>query len=152
MVIGLPVSSFIASAVSLQITMVFFAVLNALVFIATLLFVPSLPITKQLSYGTQLSDYKNSYMDIHSHCHFNKFAIFVVYSYLTEYLNTVTNMSSNTIGLMLIIFGGVNIIGNIVEGKLLTKNAMKYIVSFSFHKEVSTFYYFSWDSSLYLWL
>jgi predicted MFS family arabinose efflux permease len=41
-------------------------------------------------------------------------------------------MSSNTVGLMLVIFGGANIIGNIVAGMLLTQNAMKYIVSFPF--------------------
>ncbi len=57
-------------------------------------------------------------------------AIFGVYSYLTEYLKTVTNMSPNTISLTLSIFGGASIIGNIVTGKLLTHSAIKTVVSF----------------------
>jgi MFS transporter, DHA1 family, inner membrane transport protein len=55
MVIGVPISNFIASAASLQMAMVFFAVVNAIVFIATLLFVPSMPVKERLSYGAQLS-------------------------------------------------------------------------------------------------
>ncbi|UUZ90138.1 MFS transporter [Paenibacillus sp. P25] len=57
-------------------------------------------------------------------------AVFGVYSYLAEYLKTVTNLSPNTISLTLFIFGGANIIGNIVAGRLLTHHAMKSIVSF----------------------
>lgn len=41
-------------------------------------------------------------------------------------------MSSNTISLMLLIYGGANIIGNIAAGKLLTKNANKSVVIFPF--------------------
>jgi predicted MFS family arabinose efflux permease len=133
MVIGVPIVSFIASAASIEMAMLFFTIVNALVFIATLLFVPSLPVTERLSYGTQLSVLKKSitWISIATVILLNS-AIFGVYSYLAEYLNTVTNMSSNTVGLMLVIFGGANIIGNMVAGKLLTQNAMKYIVSFPF--------------------
>lgn len=133
MVIGVPIVSFIASAASIEMAMLFFTIVNALVFIATLLFVPSLPVTERLSYGTQLSVLKKSitWISIATVILLNS-AVFGVYSYLAEYLNTVTNMSSNTVGLMLVIFGGANIIGNMVAGKLLTQNAMKYIVSFPF--------------------
>ena len=41
-------------------------------------------------------------------------------------------MSSNAITIMLFIFGGANIIGNIVAGKLLTNNARRTVVSFPF--------------------
>jgi predicted MFS family arabinose efflux permease len=60
MVIGVPVASFIASAVSLQMALGFFAVVNAITFIATLLFVPSMPVEGRLSYGAQLSVLKKS--------------------------------------------------------------------------------------------
>lgn len=53
-------------------------------------------------------------------------------------------MSSNTIRLMLLIYGGANIIGNIAAGKLLTKNANKSVVIFPFDSYL--------DSSPYLWL
>jgi MFS transporter, DHA1 family, inner membrane transport protein len=41
-------------------------------------------------------------------------------------------MSSNTITIMLVVFGGANIIGSILAGKLLTKNALKSVVAFPF--------------------
>jgi MFS transporter, DHA1 family, inner membrane transport protein len=133
MVIGVPVSSFIASAVSLQMAMVFFAVVNAIAFIATLLFVPSMPVEERLSYGAQLSVLKKSitWLSIVTVILLNS-AVFGVYSYLAEYLKTVTNMSSNSISLILFVYGGANIIGSIVAGKLLTKNAIKSVVVFPF--------------------
>jgi DHA1 family inner membrane transport protein len=133
MVIGVPIASLIASTSSLQMAMVFFAVVNIMVFIATLLFVPSLPVEKTLSYGAQLSVLNKSvtWLSIASIILLNS-AVLGVYSYLAEYLKTVTIMSSNAISLMLFIYGGANIIGNVVAGKLLTNNANKSIVSFPF--------------------
>lgn len=59
-------------------------------------------------------------------------AVFGVYSYLAEYLKSVTNISGKLISFMLILFGVANIIGNIIAGKLLTKNALKTVVVFPF--------------------
>ncbi|MCR8868422.1 MFS transporter [Peribacillus frigoritolerans] len=133
MVVGVPIVSFIANAVSIEMAMAFFAIVNAIVFLATLIFVPSMPVEEKLSYGAQLSVLKKSitWLSIMAVILLNS-AIFGVYSYLTEYLKTVTNMSSNTISLMLLIYGGANIIGNIAAGKLLTKNANKTVVIFPF--------------------
>lgn len=131
MVIGVPIASLIVSAISLQMAMAFFAVVNIVVFIATLLFIPSMPVEERLTNGSQLSVLKKSitWFSIAAVILINS-AIFGVYSYLAEYLRTVTNMSSNTISLMLFIYGGANIIGNIVAGKLLTNRAVKTVVSF----------------------
>ncbi|RPJ99067.1 MFS transporter [Priestia endophytica] len=133
MVVGVPIASFIASITSLQMAMVFFAVVNVIAFIATLLFVPSMPVKERVSYGAQLSVLKKliTWQSIVAVIFLNS-AIFGVYSYLAEYLKTVTNVSSTTISFMLVIFGGANIIGNIVAGKLLTKNAIKFVVAFPF--------------------
>lgn len=133
MVVGVPIASFIASTISLQMAMVFFAVVNAIAFFATLLFVPSMPVTEKLSYGAQLSVLKKfvTWQSIVAVIFLNS-AIFGVYSYLAEYLKTVTNMSSNTITIMLFIFGGANIIGNVLAGKLLTKIALSSVVLFPF--------------------
>ncbi|MNE50323.1 Purine efflux pump PbuE [compost metagenome] len=53
-----------------------------------------------------------------------------MYSYLTEYLITVTRMSSNTVSLTLFLFGGANIIGNIIAGRLLTSRAAATVIVF----------------------
>lgn len=131
MVAGVPIASFINSAVSYEAAMAFFAIVNAIVFIATLIVVPSMPVEERVSYGTQLSVFKKSiiWISIVTVILLNS-AIFGVYSYLAEYLKTVTNMSPNTITLTLFIFGGANIIGNIVAGRLLTHSAIKTVVSF----------------------
>lgn len=133
MVVGVPIASFIASAISLQMAMVFFAVVNVLVFIATWLFVPSMPVKEKLSYGAQVSVLRKmiTWQSIIAVIFLNS-AIFGVYSYLAEYLKTVTIMSANSITIMLVVFGGANIIGNIVAGKLLTNNALKTIIAFPF--------------------
>lgn len=133
MVVGVPITSFLASTVSFQISMAFFAIVNVIVFIATLVFFPSMPVKERLSYGAQLSVLKKpiTWLSIVAVILLNS-AIFGVYSYLAEYLKTITNISGKSISLMLVIFGGANIIGNIVAGKLLTKNAIKSVVSFPF--------------------
>ena len=151
-VIGVPISNFIASTTSLQMAMVFFAVVNAMAFIATLLFVPSMPVKERLSYGAQLSVLKKliTWHSIMAVIFLNA-AVFGVYSYFAEYLKTVTNMSSNSITIMLLIFGGANIIGNIVAGRLLTKNALKSVVLFLLHWELFISYYSYLDIYPYLW-
>lgn len=133
MVVGVPIASFIASTTSLQMAMVFFAIVNMLAFVATLLFVPSMPVKDRLSFGAQISVLKKSitWLSIVSVILLNS-AVFGVYSYFADYLKTVTNMSSNTISLILFVYGGANIIGSIVAGKLLTKNAIKSVVTFPF--------------------
>ncbi|EOR21074.1 MFS transporter [Niallia alba] len=131
MVVGVPIASFIASAVSLQMALAFFSLVNAIAFLATWIYVPSMPVKEKLSYGTQISVLKKliTWQSIVAVIFLNS-AVFGVYSYLAEYLKTVTNMSSNVITITLMVFGGANIIGNIVAGKLLTKNAQKTIISF----------------------
>ncbi|MED3726171.1 MFS transporter [Priestia filamentosa] len=133
MVLGVPIASFLASTVSFQISMAFFAIVNAIVFIATLVIFPSMPVKERLSYGAQLSVLKKpiTWLSIVAVILLNS-AIFGVYSYLAEYLKTVTNTSGKLISFMLVLFGVANIIGNIVAGKLLTKNAIKTVVAFPF--------------------
>jgi DHA1 family inner membrane transport protein len=133
MVLGVPVTSFIASQTSFEMAMLFFAIINAITFIATLLFVPSMPVSERLSYGSQISVLKNSitWLSIAAVIFINS-AIFGVYSYLAEYLEIITNISGKTISLMLVVYGGANVIGNIVAGKLLTKNAIKTVAAFPF--------------------
>lgn len=95
MVVGVPIASVIANAVSIEMAMIFFAVVNTLAFIATLLFVPSMPVREKLSYGTQVSVLKKSmtWLSIAAVIFLNG-AVFGVYSYFAEYLKTVTNTSS----------------------------------------------------------
>ena len=131
MVAGVPIASFIDSALSYEMAMAFFAIVNAIMFLATLIFVPSMPVEEKQSYGEQLFIIKKPilWLSIIAVILLNA-SVFGVYSYIADYLETVTNMSPNSISLTLFIFGGANIIGNIVAGKLLTQSPIKSIICF----------------------
>lgn len=133
MVVGVPIASFLASAASLQVAMAFFAVVNIAVFWATLLFVPSMPVKDRLSYGAQISELKKPvvWLSIAAVLFINA-AIFGVYSYLAEYLGKVTHLSSNAVSILLFVFGGANMIGNVVAGRLLAHRATRSMIVFPF--------------------
>lgn len=133
MVLGVPVSSFIASTTSLGMAMIFFAIVNAIAFIATLIFVPSMPVKERLSYGAQLSVLKKPIVLISIiGVIFMNGAIFGVFSYLADYLGSVTRVPAHFISLLLLVYGGANIVGSMIAGKLLIKNAVTSTVIFPF--------------------
>lgn len=131
MVLGVPVVSFIANTISLEVAMSFFAVVNIFTLIATLLFVPSMPVQERLSYGSQLKILTHgiTWLSILAVLFLNA-AIFGVYSYLAEYLGVVTNMSANIITIMLLVYGLANIVGNIIAGRLLTDYPIRSVTIF----------------------
>lgn len=131
MVLGVPIVSFIAEAISIQAAMSFFAIVNIFSLIATIYFVPSIPVTEKLTYGSQLKILTKgiTWISILAVLFINA-AIFGVYSYLAEYLGTVTNMPSNLISVMLLIYGIANIVGNIIAGKLLADKPIVTVTAF----------------------
>lgn len=90
MVLGVPIVSYISSMTSLRIGMLFFAAVNGAALIATIFAVPDLPVKEKLSYGSQLSVLKESktWLSIVGVMFLNG-SIFGVYSYLSEYMETV---------------------------------------------------------------
>lgn len=54
MVLGVPITSYIASEYSFSMSMLFFTVVNSAVLLATVIFVPAMPVSEKLSYNTQL--------------------------------------------------------------------------------------------------
>ena len=131
MVLGVPGTSYIASEFSFSAAMVFFTVVNAFVLLATIFLIPSMPVKERLSYGTQLSVLRKPVL-------WNSFlaallmnaAMFGFYSYLSDYLITVTDVSFKVISLLLFVYGMANIVGNIAAGKLLAQRpfaTLKYV-------------------------
>ena len=131
MVLGVPVTSYIASEFSFSAAMVFFTVVNTFVLLATIFLIPSMPVKERLSYGTQLSVLRKPVL-------WNSFlaallmnaAMFGFYSYLSDYLITVTDVSFKVISLLLFVYGMANIVGNIAAGKLLAQRpfaTLKYV-------------------------
>lgn len=121
MVVGVPIVNFLATQFNLQIALLFFALINLIVLILTLCFVPTMPSESSHSYGSQLKVLKRplTWISIIAAIFFNA-AIFGVYSYLTDYLNIVTEIHGNLVSITLFLYGFSNILGNIIAGKLLT--------------------------------
>lgn len=139
MVLGVPVTSYIASEVSFTMGMMFFTMVNALVFMATLLFVPSMPVKEKLSYGAQLNVLKKKiiWYSIMAVTLING-ALFGFFSYMSDYLRTVTEVSYSVISILLMIYGLANIIGNVIAGKQLATNPIRSMIFIPF--ALFTFY------------
>lgn len=131
MVLGVPVVSYIASITSLEIAMLFFALVNGIALLVTIIFIPSMPVKNRLSYGTQLRilKEKNMWFAIIAVVFLNG-GIFGVYSYLADYLERITNYSAEFISIALLVYGLANIVGNIIAGKLLTNKAVTVVMIF----------------------
>lgn len=133
MVLGVPVASFIASTGSFSTVMLFFASVNGMVLLATALFVPSLPVRERISYGAQFSVLKRAitWQSILAVTMVNA-AMFGFFSYMSDYLKMVTEVSYTVISAVLLIYGLANIIGNILAGKLLSINAARCVIFIPF--------------------
>lgn len=133
MVLGVPVTSLIAGETSFSVAMLFFAIVNALVFIATIFLIPSIPVKERLSYGAQIRVLKNAitWNSIIAVTFING-AMFGFFSFMSDYLGNITKLDFKLISVMLFIYGGANIIGNIIAGKLLTTIPSKSIKTIPF--------------------
>jgi predicted MFS family arabinose efflux permease len=126
MVLGVPVTSLIASETSFAMAMLFFIVVNAAVFLATIFLIPSLPVKERLSYGAQIRVLTKA-VTWHSivAVTFINGAVFGLFSFMSDYLRKITDVSFKMISVALFIYGLANILGNIVAGKLLSKDPAK---------------------------
>lgn len=131
MVLGVPITNYIASQSSVDMAMLFFTIVNALVFIATLLFVPSMPVKERLSYGSQISVLKKPmvWLAIIAVVLIGS-ATASVNSYIAEYLETITHISGKTLSLVLLLYGLASLVGNFAGGRLLFKNAIRTVIIF----------------------
>lgn len=128
MVLGVPAASFIASETSYAMAMFFFAAVNGMVFLATIVCIPSIPVTGRLSYGEQLRVLKKPALWYAvSAVVFTNGAVFGFFSYLSDYLKSVTQLPFTIISIVLFIYGAANIVGNVLAGKLLAVDAHRTI-------------------------
>ncbi len=121
MVLGVPISSFVASNFSLDAALAVFAAGNILAFFATLFFVPDLPVQGRVSYKEQLVLLKRPELILSiTGIIFMNGAVFGVFGFYSGYLEQITRLSWNTISAVLLIYGCANILGNIIGGRLLS--------------------------------
>ena len=143
MVLGVPISSFVAANFSLDAAMAVFAAGNLLAFAATLVFVPRLPVEGRASCKEQLVLLKRPVLwlsiagiifmngAVFGVFIFMNGAVFGVFGFYSGYLEQITHLSWNNISAVLFIYGCANILGNIIGGRLLTKAPLRTAVLFA---------------------
>lgn len=134
MTLGVPLTSFIASNTSLEMSFIFFGALNALSLLATLVFIPN---QKQEQKAPQNEQFKVLskpivWVSVIVVMLLNG-AMFGFYSYMSEFLLNFTQVSFNLISALLLLYGLSNVIGNFIAGKSLVSapNATLRIVPLS---------------------
>ena len=133
MVAGVPISNFLAEQFSLAASMAFFAAATLLVMLATLWFIPSLPVKVRMSYGSQLAVLKKPmvWASIVAVIFLNG-SIFGVFNYLAEYLGVVSGVAPALTSILLFVYGLCNIFGSMLAGNLLTVRPLATVKAFPF--------------------
>lgn len=130
MVLGVPIASFLGGNYSFGMAMGFFALCTSLAFVATLLFVPNMTNNEAPKITTQLEILKFPllWVSIFAVICINA-GVFGFYSYFSDFLHSITQMSFDFISIVLAVYGGMNMVGNIIAGKALAKNANATIIA-----------------------
>lgn len=128
MVLGVPMVSFLASTINITSAMLFFALVNALVLLATIFFLPSSAPAQKVSYKDQLAVLKQSriWVSMIAVLLLNG-SVFGVYSYISNSLSISLGLSSGTISIVLFAYGVANIVGNMIAGRSLSKMPLRFI-------------------------
>ena len=128
MIIGVPITTFIATNFGYQYAMLWFAIINLIVLILTLIFFPKIP-GKEQSYLDQVSVAKTGVFIISVlGVIFLNAGLYTRYSYISEFLGTLTHIAGTNLSIVLFIYGVASIIGNWLGSRLLVKDARKLVL------------------------
>lgn len=130
MIVGVPITTFVATNFGYQYAMMWFSIVTLIALIATIIFFPSLA-GKEQSYGGQVSVAKTGIFIISTlGVIFLNAGMYTSYSYISEFLNAITNIFGSELSIVLFIYGIASIAGNWIGAKLLNSNTNKTVLSF----------------------
>lgn len=128
---GVPITSYLATKVSLEAAFLFGAIVSVIAFIGILVWLPSMHVKDRMSFGKQLGILRKPQLWLTLLIVVMIFtAMSSVYSYFAEYLGKVTHMSGTWISIMLMIFGVTMIAGNFLFGFFVNKSMTKTVILF----------------------
>ncbi len=119
----------LSSRLSYEAAQAFFALLTGITLVFTIFFVPNTGKGEKPYLKEQLSILKSPllWLSIFAVIIIQA-AIFGFYGYLSEFLHKVTQLNFTHISVILAIYGGTNIVGNILAGRALSTNANRSIL------------------------
>lgn len=131
MVIGVPVSNFLASHLNLEAALGFFAMMTAICLLLTWLKMPDMPQTQSMSYGSQLCVLRRpmTWAAIAAVIFLNG-SVFGVFNYLADYLARVTHAGAEWSCMLLFLYGIMNVAGSWLGGELLSRRSLATVCMF----------------------
>ncbi|MDE9434852.1 MFS transporter [Xenorhabdus bovienii] len=133
MVLGMPLSSFIAEYVSLSAAFYFGSVTCLIAFMGVVYFIPSLPVNQKINILEQVTVLKKPKLWLSIATVTLIFsAMFSSFSYISDYLTKITHLSNNMIAIFLILFGASGYMGNFIFSRLLQKNTVRTTYAYTF--------------------
>ena len=130
-VLGVPFAVYFADLFDWHAAFIVCSVVNLVALLFLLKFLPSTPVKNKMSYGSQLGILKNT-KTIWSII----ITVLIItgmsasYGYMAQYLKEEIYMDGQTISLMMLLFGLAGVAGNLVVGRLLSKNLKRTVLSF----------------------
>ncbi|MCR8631975.1 MFS transporter [Paenibacillus radicis (ex Xue et al. 2023)] len=144
---GVPITSYLSTKISLEAAFLFGAIVSVIAFIGILVWLPSMPVKKRMSFGKQLGILRKPQLWLTILIVVIIFtAMSSVYSYFAEYLGEVTQMNGTWISVMLMIFGVTMIAGNFLFGFFLNKSMTKTVILFPLGYAVIYLFIYYWGS------
>ncbi|MBQ7928463.1 MAG: MFS transporter [Methanobrevibacter sp.] len=130
MIVGVPITTFVATNFGYQFSMLCFALVTFIALIATVIFFPSLP-GKEQSYGNQVKVATTGVFIVSVlGVIFLNGGMYTAYSYISEFLNTITNIFGTELSIVLFIYGVASIVGNWAGAKLLNTKTRLTVLTF----------------------
>jgi predicted MFS family arabinose efflux permease len=130
MIIGVPITTFVATNLGYQFSMLWFSLVTFVSLIATIIFFPSLP-GKEQSYGNQVKVATTGVFIISVlGVIFLNGGMYTAYSYISEFLNSMTNIFGTELSIVLFIYGVASIVGNWLGAKLLNNKTKLTVLTF----------------------
>ena len=130
MIIGVPITTFVATNMGYQFAMLWFSLVTFIALVATIIFFPNIP-GKEQSYGEQVKVATTGVFIISVlGVIFLNGGMYTAYSYISEFLNTLTNIFATELSIVLFIYGVASIFGNWLGAKLLNSNSKMTVLIF----------------------
>lgn len=130
MIVGVPITTFVATNFGYQFSMLWFSLVTFIALIATVIFFPALP-GKEQSYGSQVNVATTGVFIISVlGVIFLNGGMYTAYSYISEFLNSITQIFGTELSIVLFIYGVASIVGNWVGAKLLNNKSKLTVLTF----------------------
>lgn len=126
MILGVPVTTLVVEAFGFDVGMLFMAAIDAVALVALLAVMPPMRPTGHVDYRSQVRILRKPVLWMSLACTMLLTAeTYGVYSYISEFLEIITGVPTAYLSAVLLAFGAMSIVGNLVAGRQLDGHAYR---------------------------